>query len=121
VESPLFDASQTHGLGHHLAANHSAGMSSAATVDRRRSARVRAPVPAWVSGDSHDRSARGRDVGVVDLSEHGVGFRDGRGDYRIGAAHWLVVNGTSRLSTRIRIVSCRRNRTGGYDVGAVFF
>ena len=78
-------------------------------------------MPAWVSGESSDRSARGRDVAVVDLSDHGVGFRDGRGDYHIGATHWLIVNGTSRLSTRIRIVSCRRNESGGYDVGAVFF
>ena len=79
-------------------------------------------MPGWVSGESHDRAARGRDVTVNDLSMHGIGFRDARSPYRIGACHWLVVNGSvMRLSTRIRIVSCRESDAGGYDVGANFF
>lgn len=78
-------------------------------------------MPAWVSGESHDRAARGRDVAVVNLSAEGVGFRDARGDYRVGAAHWLVLNGPQRLSSRIKIVSCRKNRAGCFDVGAMFF
>lgn len=79
-------------------------------------------MPGWVSGESHDRSARGRDVTVVDLSMHGIGFRDTRGGYRPGATHWLVVNGGAmRMSTRVRIISCRPNEAGTFDVGAMFY
>ena len=79
-------------------------------------------MPGWISGESHDRAARGRDVNVTDLSMHGIGFRDAVQSYRIGACHWLVVNGGAmRLSTRIRVISCRKNDAGGYDVGAKFF
>lgn len=113
VETPHYDASQTQAAG--------AFSSAAPTDDRRRSERILAPMPGWISGESHDRSARGRDVSVVDLSEHGVGFRDPRGGYRVGAAHWLVVSGTTRISTRIKIVSCRKNDSGSFDVGAMFF
>jgi hypothetical protein len=96
--------------------------SAASGSDRRRSERVATPMPAWVSGESHDRAARGRDVSVNDLSMHGIGFRDARTPFRIGACHWLVVNGGAmRMSTRIRIVSCRPSDLGGFDVGAVFF
>ncbi len=80
-------------------------------------------MPAWVSGESVDRGSAGSQVVVTDLSMHGVGFRDPRTRYRIGAAHWIVVSGTSsmRVSSRVKIMSCRPNEQGGYDVGAMFF
>lgn len=119
MQTPLFDTCLALATG-----NKSADQTSAAIdgADRRRSERTAACTPAYVSGESHDRSARGRDVVVNDLSMHGVGFRDPKAAYRIGACHWLVMNGTAmRLSTRIRIVSCRENPAGGFDVGAKFY
>lgn len=90
--------------------------------DRRRSERVDQQIPGWISGESNDRSARGRNVRVQNLSMHGVGFLDATQRYRIGAAHWLVVNGGAmRLSTRVKIVSCREAAEGGFIIGAAFF
>lgn len=77
-------------------------------------------VPGWVSGA--DRSSRGQSVTVCDMSMHGVGFHDAKNFYRVGASHWLVVSGgTLRISTRVKIVSCRESEDGGFYVGASFF
>ena len=90
------------------------------TEERRRSDRVSQRVPGWVSGD--DRSSRGQSVTVCDMSMHGVGFYDPANRYRVGARHWLVVNGGAmRLSTRVKIVSCREAEECGYYIGASFF
>jgi hypothetical protein len=97
---------------------------AALTEDRRRSRRVEQLVPAWISGDASDRSAPGRQVLVTDLSLHGVGFRDAEAEteYRVGSRHWIVVNGGQlRISTRMRIVSCRESPEGGFEVGAAFY
>jgi hypothetical protein len=95
---------------------------TAVAADRRRSERILQHLPAWVGGESSDRAARGRNVVVHDLSLGGVGFHDPAGTYRPGATHWLIVNGgPMRLSTRMRIITCRENPEGGYDVGAAFF
>lgn len=94
----------------------------ASTDDRRRSDRRPARASGWISGCNDDRSAKGSHVLVNDLSMHGIGFYDATMPYRTGACHWLVVNGGAlRLSTRIKIVSCRENPNGGFDVGARFF
>jgi hypothetical protein len=96
------------------------GTAQPAVEDRRRSERIDQRVPGWVSGP--DRSSRGQTITVCDMSMHGVGFHDPSSRYRVGASHWLVVNGGMlRVSTRIRIVSCREAREGGFDVGASFF
>ena len=79
-------------------------------------------MPGWISGGSNDRSARGNTIMVNDLSMHGVGFHDAANPYRVGSTHWLVVNGGAmRMSTRIKIASCRYTDEGGYYVGAAFF
>jgi len=98
-------------------------LSADVAEDRRRSRRVTQRMPAWISGESGDRGDRGHTVTVGDLSMHGVGFHDpAEARYRAGATHWLVVSGGAmRLSTRVRIVTCRPNPAGGHDVGAVFF
>jgi len=91
-------------------------------VDRRRSSRAQQKIPGWVSADSSDRQGRGGSVTVVDLSLHGLGFHDESRRFSPGSTHWVVVSGDSlRLSTRVRVVSCRPSREGGYDVGAAFF
>ena len=91
-------------------------------VDRRRSSRAQQKIPGWVSADSADRQGRGGSVTVVDLSLHGLGFHDESRRFSPGSTHWVVVSGDSlRLSTRVRVVSCRPSKEGGYDVGAAFF
>lgn len=100
--------------------NHSSASTS--VEDRRRSERVDQRVPGWVSGESSDRSSRGRTVTITDISMGGVGFHDPTTHYRVGSTHWLVVNGGAmRMSTRIKVVSCRDTDEGGYFVGASFF
>jgi hypothetical protein len=95
---------------------------SVAADDRRRSDRRPARAPGWISGCNDDRGAKGAHVLVSDLSMHGLGFYDAVNTYRIGACHWLVVSGGAlRISTRVKIVSCRENPNGGFDVGARFF
>jgi hypothetical protein len=90
-------------------------------TERRTEDRRRVRVPAWVSGDVADRGSRGFQVLLSDLSDGGVGFRDRRA-YQPGTRHWIMCNAPHvRMSTRIRIVSCRPNPTGGYDIGAAFF
>ena len=96
--------------------------SNVAVADRRRSERVAAHVPGWISAECTDRGAKGRDITINDLSMHGVGFNDVSHKYRVGASHWLVINGGAmRMSTRIRIVGCRQNADGSFDIGARFF
>lgn len=91
-------------------------------ADRRRSERTAQQLPGWISGDTNHRNERGRQVTVTDLSMHGVGFIDAKQNYQIGARHWIVVNGNSlRISTRLRVVSCRQNDEGAWVVGAAFF
>jgi PilZ domain len=91
-------------------------------AERRRSGRSKANLPGWVSADARDRQSRGGSVTVVDMSLHGIGFYDATRKYDIGALHWVVVSSDAlRLSTRVRVVSCRPNPQGGYDVGAAFF
>lgn len=115
-ESDLIDVDNTQS---------SAVVTSNATTavdDRRRSDRVDQRVPGWISGEVSDRSSRGQSVVITDISMHGVGFHDAANFYRVGSTHWLVVNGGAmRMSTRIRIVSCRDTDEGGYYVGASFF
>jgi len=91
-------------------------------TDRRRSDRTRQNLPGWVSADANDRQNRGGSVNIVDLSLHGIGFHDESRRYKVGATHWVVVSGEAlRLSTRVRVVSCRPSSEGGFDIGASFF
>jgi hypothetical protein len=88
--------------------------------DRRRSPRQEYAATAWISPESgvigHDRQ-----VVVVDLSLHGVGFTSERG-FEQDAIHWIVIgHGMLRASSRIRVVSCRQNDSGHFDCGAEFF
>ena len=92
------------------------------TVDRRRSEREERSVTAWLSNASGGRVASSQQqVRVTNLSLHGVGFtapkRLQKDDF-----HWIVIaSDRLSLSTRLRIVSCRENPDGGFDVGAEFF
>ena len=79
-------------------------------------------MPAWLSDASGGRSASSQqEVIVTDLSLHGVGFtapkKLARDDF-----HWIVIaSDRMSLSTRLRVVSCRDNGAGAFEVGAEFF
>src|SRR5262249_17470697 len=91
-------------------------------VERRRSEREERRVPAWLSDASGGRQASSQqEVMVPNSSLHGVGFpaprRLQKEDF-----HWIVIASDNlSLSTRLRVVSCRENPAGGFDVGAEFF
>ena len=89
--------------------------------DRRRSFRQERATPAWLSAATGTNKGNGFNVTIKDLSLHGVGFI---ADRALGKqdAHWMVIADQSlRLSTRVRIASCRRREDGLWDVGAEFF
>ncbi len=57
---------------------------------------------------------------IRDLSLEGVGFNSAK-RFTVGACHWLVVShGLQRLSTRLRIASCKQIN-GLYEIGGEFF
>jgi hypothetical protein len=91
-------------------------------VDRRRSSRQEQRVPAWLSDASGGSVASSQQqVMVTNLSLHGVGFtakkRIEQEDF-----HWIVIaSDRLSLSTRVRVVSCRANDEGGFEIGAEFF
>jgi hypothetical protein len=91
------------------------------SAERRAEPRRKLRLPAWISGDMADRGSLGYDVLVSDASTGGVGFRT-RKRLTVGAQHWIVCDAPHlKMSTRLRVVSCRRNAVGGFDVGAAFF
>lgn len=60
-------------------------------------------------------------VNMVDLSLHGVGFRVEQA-MTVGKLYGLEIRGNwMNLSSRIRIVFCRKRGNGEYDVGAEFY
>jgi hypothetical protein len=96
--------------------------SASTTADRRRSARQERVVPAWLSerAGGAGKSSQ-QQVMVNNLSLHGVGFRSDR-QIDLGGAHWIVIaTDTLHLSTRLRVVSCRKREDNFFDIGAEFF
>lgn len=94
---------------------------STSVQDRRRSNREERSASAWLSAASTSERGGGFNVNVRDLSLHGVGFISQR-PLRPNDTHWMIVTDASlRLSTRVRIVSCRENDEGQFEVGGEFF
>lgn len=90
-------------------------------ADRRRSFRQERATPAWLSAATGTNKGNGFHVTIKDLSLHGVGFISDR-SLRKQDTHWMVIADQSlRLSTRIRVASCRQREDGMWDVGAEFF
>ena len=62
----------------------------------------------------------GQMVEVFDLTLQGIGFRS-HVTLETGGYHQiLVMAGPLRLSSRLRVVSCRAYEQGGFEVGAEF-
>ena len=92
-----------------------------AAGERRRSERTETACDGWISGPGGNDFTSGRQVRVVDLSLHGVGFISDRAcepDER----RWVLIHrGALRLSTRVRVASCRQRGDGMFDVGGEFY
>ncbi|MGA2584310.1 MAG: PilZ domain-containing protein [Tepidisphaeraceae bacterium] len=88
--------------------------------DRRRSQREALAASAWVSAEPGSRG-KSRQVTVLDLSLHGVGFSSSD-KFDAGSIHWIVLGtGGLRASSRLRVISCRQREDGAFDCGAEFF
>ena len=95
---------------------------AAAGHERRRSERTTAAIDGWMGGPGGRAGfASGRHVAVRDLSLHGAGLISD-GPARVGERRWFLVNGGPlRLSTRMRVASCRPRPDGRYDIGGEFY
>ncbi len=90
-------------------------------AERRRSSRERRDTHAWLSAATCSKNSNGVSVKIRDLSLHGVGMVTEH-HLKKHDTHWLIVADHSlRLSTRVRIISVRKNEQGTYEVGGEFF
>ena len=98
------------------------GMIDTPAAERRRSHRQKRETGGWLSSATgHRAGGNGCHVQVRDLSLHGVGYVSDT-ESRVHDTHWLVIADQSlRLSTRLRVVSCRAREDGKWDVGGEFF
>jgi hypothetical protein len=89
------------------------------TNDRRRRARIPGNTNGWLFLSDGDH-APAREITVLDISRHGVGFTfDGPLD--VGAICRVRVGfGPKRLARRLRVVTCRPNDIGSYNIGGEF-
>jgi hypothetical protein len=89
--------------------------------DRRRSTRAPHVAQAWVVSPTSARPADERqEVAALNLSRHGVAFELPR-PLPEGAYYLIqIAVGDQRLTSEIRIISCRRTDQGSYEVGAEF-
>jgi hypothetical protein len=89
--------------------------------ERRKSSREARHLPGWLSNKAGAPPSEQQRITVVNLSTGGVGFCASR-PCAPKAEHWMIISsGAMNLSTRVRIVTCRPNDHGGFDVGAEFF
>jgi hypothetical protein len=91
-----------------------------AAAERRRSPRHTVAANAWLSPEAGSCGPNHHIV-VSDLSLHGIGFS---ADEKLEpeAVHWMVLDsGNLRVSSRIRVASCRPDANGVFECGAEFF
>ena len=88
--------------------------------ERRRSARTAHVVQAWVFSPTATREDDRREVQALNLSRHGVGFEV---PTAMPVDSFFMVEigvGEQRLRSEVRIISCKRNEAGVFEVGAEF-
>src|SRR3954452_9665897 len=97
-----------------------ASRTGAPAANRRRSERTPHVVQAWVVSPTATRADERREVQALNLSRHGVGFElptampvDSFFMVEIGV-------GEQRLRSEVRIISCKKNGAGVFEVGAEF-
>ena len=88
--------------------------------DRRRSERKQHVVEAWIISPTATRQSERVEVTSVNISRHGVCFSSARA---IPPGSFYVIEvlmGEQKIVSEIRIVECRKDATGRFDVGAEF-
>jgi PilZ domain len=91
------------------------------TADRRRSTRTPHVAQAWVVSPTSTRPAEERlEVAALNLSRHGVAFQVPQ-PLPEGAYYLIeIAVGAQRLTSEVRIISCRRSDQAAFEVGAEF-
>jgi hypothetical protein len=96
---------------------------SALTVpakDRRRSERKKHVVEAWIMSPTATKASEKVEVTSVNVSRHGVCFSLAR-PVPEGAFYSIqVMMGEQKILSEIHIITCRKDATGRFDVGAEF-
>jgi hypothetical protein len=88
--------------------------------DRRRSERKQHMVEAWIISPTATTTAERVEVTSVNISRHGVCFSLARAIPE-GAFYVIeVLMGEQKIVSEIRVVDCRKDTAGRYDVGAEF-
>lgn len=95
-------------------------MGSSTKSERRRSTRTPHVAQAWVVSPTATRAEERREVQALNLSRHGVGFEVPTA-MPIDAFFIVEIGvGEQRLQSEVRIISCKKNVAGVYEVGAEF-
>lgn len=88
--------------------------------ERRRSQRKPHVVQAWISSPTAVDPADRQEVLAINVSRHGVAF-ERRDPLPTGAFHVLdIAMGEQRMRCEVRILSCRKNDHGQFEIGAEF-
>lgn len=89
-------------------------------TDRRRSARVRHVVDAWIASPTDFHRKDAFEAKSLNVSRHGVAFETDR-ELPTGS-FWVIeiAMGDQQMSTEIRIISCHKCDNGKWEVGAEF-
>ena len=88
--------------------------------DRRRSERKPHVVEAWIISPTATRQTEKVEVTSVNVSRHGVCFSLAR-PIPDGSFYMIeVLMGDQKIMSEIRIITCRKDDAGRYDVGAEF-
>jgi hypothetical protein len=88
--------------------------------DRRRSQRKEHVVEAWIVSPTATKPSERVEVTSVNVSRHGVCFSLARA-IPVGAFYLIeVLMGEQKITSEIRVIDCRKDPAGRYDVGAEF-
>jgi hypothetical protein len=95
-------------------------VSSTKKEERRRSVRKPCTVEAYIISPTATEKSHRKEVTSVNLSRHGVAFEFT--EPLANKAYWIIEidMGTQRLTSEIRIIACRENENGSYQIGAEF-
>jgi len=90
------------------------------TKERRRSERKEHVVEAWIISPTATKATERVEVTSVNISRHGVCFSLARA-IPTGAYYVIeVLMGEQKIVSEIRVIACRKDAGGFYDVGAEF-
>jgi c-di-GMP-binding flagellar brake protein YcgR len=88
--------------------------------DRRRSVRKPHLVEAWIVSPTATRQSEKLEVTSVNISRHGVCFSLAKAIPEGAFYLFEVLMGEQKILSEIRVVACRKDDAGRYDVGAEF-